>query len=176
MTRYITKWYCTTQVEQVERLCGIDHTQRENVLTTENVELWHVSSTWAYWSDGRITAAVIGKTEKDLSKQVLSDSAAGLISTVRGADCGEVEGGWPVLTRIAKELSRTRVQVSPPRGLYQGGTIEKIGVENNDGTRATLYEWSIGYIEGYSYVLCESLDSLKKRLEKLQLRTWSDDE
>lgn len=163
VTRYITRWYCTTQPAEAERLSAIDGTKPDQVRTTEGVILLHATDRWAYWSDGRVTTSIgLSPTEKTASVQSLSATAADLISGVRGADGGEVEGGWPTLVKIARELSRTTIEKGPDRGVYHRATVEKIEVENNDGTKATLYEYSAGYFEGYAYGLFLSVDSLEK--------------
>lgn len=42
MTRYTTRWYVTTNLDDVQRLAGLDHTPEGEIKTTPNVEPLHV--------------------------------------------------------------------------------------------------------------------------------------
>lgn len=55
-TRYQTRSYVTVDPAEAERLAGIDHTPADQVHSTPDLEVLHVSASGAIlWSDGRVT-------------------------------------------------------------------------------------------------------------------------
>jgi hypothetical protein len=90
MERYETRCYVATTREAAVRHAEIDHTPREEIRRTENVEPVHVGGSWILWSDGRFTTSIGSELPKGGK---LTEAAARLISDVDGSDTGVVEGG-----------------------------------------------------------------------------------
>jgi len=169
MKRWITNRYVTACEDEVERLCGIDHTPPEKVDYTDGVEPVHVTGSWAYWSDGRFTTGV--HLSQELPKGgSLSPDAVRLISSVWGADGSWVEGGLQTLTTIKKIVKQR--EICDELGLRYATLplIRRVVVERNDGTTDTLYTLQEGYGDGYQYDVYMSREKLEEYIERHNLR------
>jgi len=163
MNRYLTRWYATTSHDEAVRLMALDHTPAAELRVTHDVEPVHVATQgWVYWSDGRFTTSTGSNLPRGGS---LSRDAVQLISLVRGSDGGHVDGGVQRLVRVADIIATETVELGEHRGHYRRPTIEKLTVRWADGSEGTLYTYSEGYFEGYSYDIYDSPESLQKAID-----------
>lgn len=158
MVRYLTRWYVTTNPDEVQRLAGLDHTPEDEIKVTPDVEPLHVGKTWSYWSDGRILGHTWGRTRPAVMS--LTPDAADLIDLVMGSDSGHVDGGRERLVKIDKVLSMQRTIAGELRGHYNPPTATKLRVRWLDGTETDLYTYECGYFEGYRFEVYDTFKDL----------------
>ena len=165
MTRYQTKLYVTVSLEEAQRHAKLDQTPEDQIRVTPDVTLLHKKgSSWALWSDGKMTRGY-GLPKDVPSAQSLSPDAEGIIDAAQGSDDGQVEGGWETVTRVQKILATTVLRDEGTRGYYANPKIEKLRVLLVDGTQTDLYVYTKGYFEGYHYKVFLSMDSLQADIQ-----------
>jgi hypothetical protein len=163
MTRYLTRWYVTTDLDDVQRLAGLDHTPEEEIKVAPGVEPLHVAPQWSYWSDGCLIGHSWGGTSPTVVS--LTPDAANLIDLVMGSDSGHVDGGRERLIRIDKILGRQLVAPGETSGVYNPPTVERLRVRWLDETETDLYTYSCGYFEGYRFEVYDSLEGLRQGIQ-----------
>lgn len=142
--------YVTVHADEVGRLASIFKTPTEQIKITPDLEILHVSDTFTFWSDGKITKSPLGELPPGGS---LSRGAVGLIEIVRGADGGTVHlpGGLAFLANIKEIHAKKELATGPSRGHYAAESIIEYDLELLDGSRFTIYAHTAGYFEGYMF-------------------------
>ncbi len=160
MDRYKTRWYVTTDPGEAARLAEIDHTPAGEIEVTHNVEPVHVQG-WILWSDNQFTTGIGSGLPRGGN---LTPDAAKLISLCRASDTGSVEGGLISLTQVKRIVAEAEIECGPSRGHYAPESITRLDIEWLDGSEHPLYQYSVGYFEGYAYDLYQSLEALRTAL------------
>lgn len=171
--RYLVGWsyYVALNRYDAERLAKIVKTDR---IVEANADIVHCSASkrWALWSDGKITTGN-GLPAWASEIKSLSKDAEYLISAYRGSDSIELFVDLKQILNVSKIISKTIEKVSSHGiSVYAPPRIERMEVEFADGTRATWWLSSVGYMEGYTFDLfpCKQ-DALKSLIPDLPEKT-----
>jgi hypothetical protein len=157
--RFTTKQYVTDNENEALRLAVLDGTHKDDIRRSE-VRLLHASNDFSYWSDGRITRPVFGK-----SIIGLSSDADYLIASVVGSDSGWSSSRWEVdlLPEVTSIIARFVVWRGGRYGTgFKSQEIEEIHLRLNNGSSRVMWMYSVGYSEGYDLSLHETRESAEQ--------------
>lgn len=164
MIRYTTRYYTTIVSEdEAYRLARIDGTPLDKI-TRADVELLHLESDWAYWSDGEVTSRP--RTAAPISS--LSVDAVRQIRMVRASDSPRPGVPWRTIAEIAEVLSLGPVD----RALTVSGDgahldeVQAMRYRDVHGSERTLYVAAAGMGDGCIHFVT---DDLEKALRKVGL-------
>lgn len=142
-----------------------------STIATEAVEpvgrFGDVVSGRVVWADGCVSGVGRSPDPAD-AVPLIPQPAAGLLATIYGSDgpsCEEI--GGPLAVAAVRECTTTTVarDPRPTRGGYQSPRVERLDVVLSDGSRRTWYAASVGYSEGYLYVLQPTYEAAVAELE-----------
>lgn len=128
-----------------------------------DAEIVHGTDKWVYWSDGKLTKAT-GLPKWTASVKALSENAEDIITMWYGSDSPRLHVGLENVLRMEEITSRHSESVTHDGGIYAPKRVERLTVHLRDGSTATWWLHTVGYVEGYAFDLYPSREALEHDL------------
>lgn len=158
--RYRTALYVASTEDAALRLAELDGTPKGRIRRAD-AQLLHQGKSFAFWSDGAVTDPV--EFLDGERPACLSCAAVEIFEDAAGSD-SVLPRCLMTVAKISELHGTETIECGDDRFPYDRARTDRLDVELLDGTRTSLYRYTVGYSDGYAYNLAESLDELRKQI------------